>query len=161
MEAISKVTTQEPVAINTDFEPDEIRILDKKISRVMLELFEMLMPTLQNLNKASRQLGIYGYESLKKNSSSEIGEQRNIARVLFLGVTSAAPISKDIKDALSALTSSGKAYFDSNLSNASSNKSIDQDILSRANQDQSTLQNTIEKLLSLVQQVLQTERSSA
>ena len=160
MEAISTKPIQDSFPLNIDFELDEIKPLDKKISRIMLELFEMLMPTLQELNKASKELGIYGYESLKKNSSSEIGEQRNIARILLLGVTSAAPISTDLKAAVTAITSSGKAYFDSYLSNASSNKSIDQDLLSRANQDQSTLQNTLEKLLSLVQQVLHSERSS-
>jgi hypothetical protein len=133
---------------------------DKKVSRFMMELFELLMPTLQKLNSAYKELGVFSFESLKKNNSSENFQQRNIAAITLLGVSSLAPIGDGIKGAVSSVSSSGQAYFQSCIGDASTSKSINQDQITRANQDQSTLQNMIEKLLNLVQQVLQTEKSS-
>ncbi|MES2199560.1 MAG: hypothetical protein V4489_05290 [Chlamydiota bacterium] len=161
MEALSKVTIQDSLSQNTPGVSDEPKILNKKISRFMMELFEALMPTLQSLAKASREFGVYSYEHFKRTSSSESGNQRNIAFVSLIGISSAFTADKGTIGAVSAVSSSGNAYFQSHLTSASTDKGINQEMLSRSTQDQSTLQNTIEKLLGLVQQVLQTERSSA
>ena len=160
MNALSQVTTREALPPIKD---SEIEVLptDKKVSRFMLELLELLMPTLQKLNKAAQELGAYSFECFKNNSSSENAQQKNIAMVSLLGLSSAAPLSDGIKTAVSSLSSAGQSYTQSILNTAATNKGIDQELVSRANQDKSTLLSTMEKLLNLIQQVQQTEKSSA
>ncbi len=161
MEALSKVAIQDSLPQIVDLGLDEMKTLNKKVSRLMLELFEMLMPTLQSLNSASKEFGTYSFEHIKKNSAAESSHRRNLAGASLIGVVSAIPsITEGTLGAVSAVSKCGDAYLNSCINDAATNKGFDQDLFAKAGQDQSTLQNVLEKLLSLVQQVLQTERSS-
>lgn len=160
MEVLLPVTQEASFSFDIDSDLKETDFSNKKISRLMLDLFETLMPILQSLNTASREFGVYSFNCFKETSGVESGQQKNLALVALTGISAAAPISKEFKDAVSAVSSSGNAFFQSRLTDATTTKNINQDLFSRTHQDQSTLLSVIDKLLQLVNQVVQTEKSS-
>lgn len=158
MEALSSITNQAsfvPTTLNT---PSEMEFQTKKISRLMLELFEQIMPTLQNLNSSARQLATYSYEHFKKNSSKEHFYQMTQGCFTAIGTGCAFTPFEGHRQGISSVSSALSSFAQSFHNTASTEKNTLQDLTSRSHQDQNTLQNALEKLLSLVQGVQQSER---
>lgn len=134
--------------------------LPKRISHLMMKLFEELMPTLQSLNSSSREFGLNAYQRFKENCSSETSHQQNLGWAALVGVITPLAKPYGLDTVVGAATSSSSAFVESFLNNARTTKGLFQEILSQSNQNQSTLQSTLEKFLQSLQQILQTERIS-
>lgn len=159
MQALSKVTEKTPISFSVDLEINEIETTTtKKISKLMLELFAELMPILQKLGSSAREFGAYNRSHFLNSSSTEAAQRQNLGWISLLGTVAAAPISEGQLHALTAVSGSGRSFVESLLSTTSTNKEIEKELLSKADQDRSTLENFADKLLSLVQQIIQSEK---
>jgi predicted extracellular nuclease len=158
MKALSSVTSKAPFAPIAAKNLSEEEFTTKKISRLMLELFEQIMPTLQNLNSSARQLATYSHEHFRKNSSREYFYQMAQGCFTAIGTGCAFTPFEGHRQGISSVSSALSSFAQSYQSDASTQKGTLQDLTSRSYQDQTTLQNALEKLLSLVQGVQQSER---
>jgi|GEM_PF-6895177 len=133
---------------------------NKKISRIMLEIFEQILPNMQRLDSAARKLGEYAYTRFLENSSFESTQQKYLGALSLFGISAAAPIADGFKTVINAASASGNALVQSYITTTQASKELDRQMMSYTDADKSGVQNFLEKILSLVNQVLQTERTS-
>lgn len=164
MKSSPNITQRESWAAYVNSNPEEVSIengpLPKRVSHLMMKLFEDLMPTLLSLNTSSREFGLNAYKRFKENCSFEISHQQNLGWAALVGVVTPLAKPYGFDAVVGATTSSSSAFVESFLNNARTTKGLFQEIISQSNQTQSTLQSTLDKFLQSLQQILQTERIS-
>ncbi len=132
------------------------------VSRMMLELYKQILPSLQKFADSTRLLETQSYENFLKHGSSESGAYNmkgwSVLPKLLCAVPNGGYMSDGIRQACIGLTESAGSFIDGGLQSTGTVKSLAQEMFSRFRQDVNTISQFADKILEAVQRASQTEK---
>jgi len=129
-----------------------------KVAYLVLELFAKIMPTLLQINQTIRSSHNNTKEEFLSSSHLEQTQHNRAAWIALVGISQALPVAEEYKKIIQAVTG-GNTFIQGMVTQAQTQKSLIQQALSSLDQERSSLQSTLDKILQLIQQILQTERA--
>jgi hypothetical protein len=130
-----------------------------KISRLMLELYERIIPVLQKLASSERIFSDHEYRLFKKDGDTESSQQKYRGMISFVNLLGIAG-GEQVNRVVGVVTASCSEIAQGYITATQSSKVIHQQALSHTEEHRSTVLSFIEKLLSALQEIIRNERNS-